>query len=424
MLGGRTSRLTGALAACALALWARTAGAEDRVDFTTTWFQEQRQGGQGGLTVIHPQVDFAVDIGDTTELRAGYAADVVTGATASVYSVDAVSTATPFDDLRHAGSFGLTFEGSRSALSFGAAVATERDYNSISVSAAGNVWLPGKNTNLALSYTHNFDEVCDRDNAMATPLERRALTGEDDCAKNVIFGEDQLGLTVWRDISIDTTQATLTQNLSPTLVGQLSVFGQVLRGFQSNPYRRVRVSNVEPQEHVPGVRGRLAVTARLNRYLEPLRSAVHLTARGYSDTWGINSGTFGLGYSQYAGDSLLLYFHGRVYQQTEAAFFKDAFFYDTEGPAGAYFTGDRELAPLRHVVTGAKLSLLSVAESDARVWGVFDELRFNLKADLYFFDELPADDIEANLVGIDRQFLSSNQFLDAFTLQLGLLLRY
>jgi hypothetical protein len=402
----------------------RTAPADDRADFTTTWFQEQRQGGAGGLTVIHPQIDFGVDIGELTELSAGYAADVVTGATASVYSVDAVSTATPFDDLRHAGSIGLSFEGRRSALAVGAAVATERDYNSISVTAAGNVWLPGKNTNLALSYAHNFDEVCDRDNAMATPLERRALTGEDDCAKNVLFGEDQLGMTVWRDISIDTSQATVTQNLSPTLVGQLSVFGQVLRGFQSNPYRRVRVSNVEAQETVPNVRGRLAVTARINRYLEALRSAVHFTARGYSDTWGVNSGTFGLGYSQYAGNSLLLYFHGRVYQQTEAAFFKDAFFYDTEGPAGAYFTGDRELAPLRHVVTGAKLSFLNVAEGDARVWGVFDELRFNLKADVYFFEELPADDIEANLAGIDRQFLSSDQFLDAFTLQLGLLLRY
>lgn len=413
-----------AIAGIVLASGPGGAQADDRADFTTTWFQEQRQGGAGGLTVIHPQIDFGVDLGDITTLGAGYAADVVTGATASVYAVDAVSTATPFDDLRHAGTLSLGFEGRRSALTVSAAVATERDYNSISVSASGNVWLPGKNTNLALSYAHNFDEVCDRDNAMATPRERRALTGEDECAKNVIFGQDQVGMTVWREVSIDTSQATLTQNLSPTLVGQLSVFGQVLRGFQSNPYRRVRVSNVEAQEHIPSVRGRLAVTGRINRYLEALRAAVHLTARGYSDTWGVNSGSVELGYSQYAGNSLLLQFHGRVYQQTEAAFFKDAFFYDTEGPAGAYFTGDRELAPLRHVVTGAKLSFLNVAERGESVWGLFDELRLNLKLDVYFFEELPADDVEANLAGIDRQFLTSDQLLDAFTLQLALLLRY
>ena len=48
-------------------------------------------------------------------------------------------------------------------------------------------------------------------------------------------------MTVWRDLSIDTAQATLTQNLSPTMNLQLALFGQVLEGFQSNPYRRVRI---------------------------------------------------------------------------------------------------------------------------------------------------------------------------------------
>ena len=72
-----------------MALWAR---ADDGIDLNTTWYQEQRQGGQGGLTVIHPQLDATVDVGEHTNLAIGYAADAVTGATAAVYAVDAVST--------------------------------------------------------------------------------------------------------------------------------------------------------------------------------------------------------------------------------------------------------------------------------------------------------------------------------------------
>ena len=58
------------------------------------------------------------------------------------------------------------------------------------------------------------------------------------------------------------------------------------------------------------------------------------------------------------------------------------------------------------------------------MWGVFDKLQFNVIADILLLDELPADDPDANLAGRDRQFMSSNQLLDAFVLGLGLLADY
>ena len=217
-----------------------------------------------------------------------------------------------------------------------------------------------------------------------------------------------------------TAQATVTQNLSPTMVLQASLFGQVLEGFQSNPYRRVRVGPNEPQEHIPDTRARVALSVRLNRWLPKLRAAVHVSGRAYSDSWGVNSGTVELAYSQYVGSSLLLRLRARAYQQTAATFFKDAFFYETESTAGSYFTGDRELSPVRNAVVGGKLTLLSVAEDDKKVWGLFDRVDWNLKADVFLLDELPADDEAANLGGRATQFLSSDQLLDAFELQLGL----
>ncbi len=208
------------------------------------------------------------------------------------------------------------------------------------------------------------------------------------------------------------------------MVMQVSLYGQILEGFQSNPYRRVRIGPNEPQEHMPDTRARWALSARLNRFLPRLRSAVHVSARGYNDTWGVSSGTFELGYSQYMGDSLLLRVRARAYQQTPATFFKDAFFYETESTAGEYFTGDRELAPVRNALVGAKLTMISIAEDDKKVWGAFDRLQLNLKAEVLLLDEAAADDPEANAGGRATQFLTSDQLLDAFTLQLGILLDY
>ncbi|MBK7074050.1 MAG: DUF3570 domain-containing protein [Myxococcales bacterium] len=402
------------------------ARADDGIDLNTTWYQEQRQGGQGGLTVIHPQLDATVDVGEHTNLALGYSADAVTGATAAVYAVDAVSTATAFSDLRHEGSLGLGFTGRRAKLGLSGSVGVERDYLSLAVAGNAAIDLPGKNTNLAVSYSHARDQACDKANAELQPLERRALTGADPCAKDYgVFGKDTLDATMlvtttWRDLTIDTAQATVTQNLSPTMVLQASLFGQVLEGFQSNPYRRVRVGPNEPQEHIPDTRARVALSVRLNRWLPRLRAAVHVSGRAYSDSWGVNSGTVELAYSQYVGSSLLLRLRARAYQQTAATFFKDAFYYETESTAGSYFTGDRELSPVRNAVIGGKLTLLSVAEDDKKVWGLFDRVDWNLKADVFLLDELPADDEAANLGGRATQFLTSDQLLDAFELQLGL----
>jgi hypothetical protein len=410
----------------ALAVWAGASGAAradeaDSATVTTTWYQEQRQGGLGGLTVIHPQAGVSTG-GEHVKVDLGYSADVVSGATATVYSVDAVSSATTFSDVRHEGTVGLSLGNDHSRLGLSSTVGVERDYTSLAIGGSASTELPGRNTALVLSYAHSFDAVCDKDNAMATPLERRALTGADACAKQRgIFGKDTPGTTVWQDLSIDTAQATLTQNLSPTMNLQLSTFGQLLDGMQSNPYRRVLVGSVSPQEYIPSVRARAALTVRLNKYLEPLRAAAYVSARGYSDTWGVSAGTLEVAWSQYAGDSLLLRFHGRLHQQSAATFFKDAFFYETESTAGAYFTGDRELSPVRNAVLGASLSILSSADLDddgnlKKVLGAFDRFDVTLKGDAYLLSETPADDINANLAGTGGQFLTSGQLLDAVAL--------
>ncbi|MDB4960861.1 MAG: hypothetical protein JWP01_860 [Myxococcales bacterium] len=419
------SRLT----ALALLLAPGLAVAEDRAEVSTALFAEKREGGKGGLTVVHPQADFGIDLGRFVTLDVAYAADAVSGATASIYQVDAVSAATTFSDLRNEGSFALGFKGRRSRITFSGTVGTERDYLSRQVGGSASIDLPGRNTSVALAYRHSFDEVCNKDNGMATPLEAKALLGSDACdKKGLIFGKDRLdamglGITRWEDIGIDTAQVTLTQNLSPTMNLQLGLYGQILDGFQSNPYRRVRIGPNAPQEHIPATRARWSVSARLNRFLPKLRSAVHMDARFYDDTWGVLGGNVELAYSQYAGKNLLVRFFARAYQQSAATFFKDAFFYETESTAGEYFTGDRELSPVRNATVGAKVTLISVG-NEKPVWGLFDKLQFNLRGDVLFMDLLAADDAEANTGGIDTQFIYGNSLIDSVTVQLGLLGNY
>ena len=227
-------------------------------------------------------------------------------------------------------------------------------------------------------------------------------------------------MTVWHDVSIDTAEGSVTQNLTPTMNLQLALWGQVIHGFQSDPYRRVRVGPNEPQEHEPDTRGRWSLSARVNRYFPGLHAALHIAGRGYNDTWGINGGSAEMGWSQYFGESILIELHGRVYQQTAATFFKDAFFYQTESTAGTYFTGDRELSPVRNLVVGGRFAILSVAGDQHKVWSLFQRLDFSLKGDLISLDQLPADKTDQNQLGTDRQFLTSG-LLDAFVLQVSLL---
>jgi hypothetical protein len=420
----RSGQLSRVIAAAVL-LACGVAQADDRSEASTALFYEKRDGGKGGLSVVHPQASFGVDLGSYVSLDAGYSADAVSGATATIYQVDAVSSATTFSDLRQEGTATLGLHGRRSRLSVTGTFGTERDYLSRQLAADASIDLPGRNTTVDLAYSHSFDQVCDRDNRQAMPLERRALTGADKCEKqDLMFGKDDpTAMTLWHSLSIDTAQVTLTQNLTPTMNLQVAGFGQVLDGFQSNPYRRVRVNQSTPQEHIPNIRDRWSLTARLNRFLPKLHAAVHFSARFYDDTWDVIGGDVEMGYSQYVGDSMLINFHARVYQQKAAAFFKDAFFYQTEGPAREFYTGDRELSPVRDAMLGTKLTVMTI-KGDKPVWGLFDRLNFNVKADILLLDQLAAPSSTTNFGGIGKEFIYGNSLLDAVIVQLGLLATY
>lgn len=400
-----------------LALAAPLVRAEDHVDVGVTYFVEP--AAKQKINVVHPSADLHVDLHPTFSINLGYNADIVSGATPRIYGkpsspVDAVSAATNFSDVRHAFHGGLEWRIGPTELQAGYTYAFENDYQSHAVDAGAKVDLWGKNTTFKLGYSHNFDSVCNADNRGAAPLDRRALTSSKGC-----FDSKTMGI-VEESLAIDSYAASWTQVLSPILVSDLSIGLQVLDGFQSNPYRLVRLfsGTVEAQESDPTQRQRLAIQGRLRIAVKRAKAALGMLGRYYNDTWGIQSGTAELTWEQYLAPQLLVRLRGRFYQQSRAVFYRDAGelnSYEAVGPVGQYFTGDRELAPFRDYLAGLKLSYLKTADERGKIGRVFESLDVSLKADFIKYEALTP--LPPN---IDR----FNDAIGAIVLQAGLSLRW
>jgi hypothetical protein len=403
------------VATAALLAVGGVARAEDRVDVSVQYFLEPAATQQ--LHVLHPAIDLHIDAHPALSFRIGYDADVVSGATPRTYghaSPDVVSGATHFSDNRHAFHAGAEVRVGPTELTAGYTFAFENDYRSHAIDAGAKVDLWGRNTTFRLGYAHNFDSVCDVNNRGVGPLERQALGTSRGC-----FDDKALGL-VEEPLAIDSYSLALTQVLSPIILADVSVGVQVVDGFQSNPYRRVRLfsGTVEAQEAEPHLRQRLALQGRLRIAVKQAHAALGFSGRFYDDTWGVRSGTAEVQWEQYLGPRFLVRLRGRFYQQTRALFYRDAGeakSYEAVGPVGQYFTGDRELSPFRNWLVGVKLSYLRAADERGKVWRVFEALDVNLKFDAIGYETLtPEPPNAARAAGV----------IDALVLQGGIALRW
>src|SRR4029077_7898148 len=108
-----------------------------------------------GVTVVHPQVDASAALGSSFNLIAGYQVDIVTGATPQTFTIDAVSSATKFSDVRHEVKGGFAFNRPTSGLGASYSYGWESDYKSHAISAVTHSDLVDHNYTLGVGYTHN-----------------------------------------------------------------------------------------------------------------------------------------------------------------------------------------------------------------------------------------------------------------------------
>jgi hypothetical protein len=327
------------------------------------------------MTVLAPSATLTGIPAEFLSVHAGYTADIVSGATESVKAgpllsstPDIVSTAS-ITDIRHVVTGGVDLTRPHTKLGASYTYGTESDYRSNAFQVSAGTDFFQRNTEIEIAYARGFDEVCDvAQNADLAPTGRLALdesagcfTDDDDRREN--------------DLSLDNFHAAWTQAWTPVLATQLVFTGAIQHGFLSNPYRSVVIGPTGEfaQEHHPSDRARLALALRFKYYLRAIDLAVGFGVRGYRDTWEILSQAYELDASKDIFPWLRLDAHGRFYSQTGAVFWSDDYTggEPITGPRGQYFSGDREVSPLKSLLGGGRLVTSWHGAPGERVVGLF-----------------------------------------------------
>ncbi len=323
-------------------------------------------------------------------LRAGWTADVVSGASVAVKAgptyqalhrgADVVTSAS-VHDFRNSARGGFTLREDVVSFTAGYTYSTENDYRSNAFNVSARTKPLERDTQLEIYYAHNFDELRNRvQTAGEEPTGFRALEDSSGC-----FTSDPIRTT--NAISIDTLQGTWSQAWTPAFVTQVVYDAQIKDGFQSNPYRSVIIADGQrAQEHEPGDRTREFITLKANVYLPPLRAALRLSLRGYRDTWGVESETGEVEFEKYLGESFRVLLRGRGYNQTGALFWSDDYTGGNPplGPKGQYWSGDRALSPFWSWLGGVR-GIYTVTPSRGRLLGLMTRLKVGVSFDMQGF---------------------------------------
>lgn len=355
-----------------------------QVDAYSTLFYEF--GGPLEMLVVNPRANLRVDPVDEVSIRASYEADIVSGASVAVVDapsadVDAITSATRLEDFRSVISAGLDLRSDVGTLRGSYSYGFESDYTSHSFTIGARTDLFERNTTFELSYARGFDQLCDLNQARAQEaVERRRLDVAEGC-----FDSDNLD-RVTRDVELQTFQGSWTQAWAPIFVTQVTLTGQLIDGFQSNPYRAVWLGRTAAQEHHPDHRFRYAGSLGARLWLQPLSGALQASVRAYRDNWDVRSITVDLAYEQAIDGALRLRIRGRYYTQGAAAFYSDDY---SLMPRGQYFTGDRELSDMETFMVGAQLVWTLTPGTEGASLGGLQSFRLVLKAD-YAHHEFPA----------------------------------
>jgi hypothetical protein len=381
--GRPMSRALVAVVALVVVVAAREAAAQDRGEAHGSLRLFAQPAPSDFLVVVTPSVSGRVQARSWLRFDVDWTADIVTGATPRTYGTpDIVTAATRFTEVRNVIGAGAAATAGPATISAGYAYGTENDYRSHLVRGGIALDLFHHDTTLALEYSHGFDRVCDLDQPGVPLTLRQPL----DTSRGCFAGTP--GLTEER-LDIDALELTWTQTLGRALVGALAGSYQHLGGFQSNPYRRVRLDDgrLQAQESHPRQRDRGALTARLRYAVAKLQATVGGDLRLYRDTWGVQSITGELTWEQpfhVEAPAWRYVARARAYAQSGALFYRDvgwADSYERAGPVGRYFTADQELAPIADLLLGVTFVHVSSPGAEHRRWRLFTDVEWRMGLD-------------------------------------------
>jgi hypothetical protein len=325
------------------------------------------------MLVVTPRLSLSALPSESFRISAGYTADIVSGASESIKAgpllanqPDIVSQASVVD-TRHVANVGIAALREHANVEVGYSYGFENDYRSHAISVSGTTDFFQRNTELTAAYAHGFDSVCNlRQLGLAATLRQR-LDSSVGC-----FSDDPRVIS--DSISLDNVQLSWTQSWTPVLITQLALTGSIQHGFLGNPYRDVVIgpTGQTAQEHHPENRARGAATLKLKYYVKGLQSMFGFGVRGYADSWEVVSQAYELEAERYVLPWLRARVHGRYYAQSEALFWSDDYTGGEPlyGARGQYWSGDRELSPLKNILIGGRLLGNWRSDQQGRIMGM------------------------------------------------------
>ncbi len=289
----------------------------------------------GAIVVVAPAARTSLLAPDGTRVDAGAMVNALSGATPTL-TVDAVSAATTFEEVRTSLDLGVSRTDARNVTLAGSYIASlEADYVA-----------HGPGLSIATEVLHRM--------ATLTGGYRVRLD-----AVSTATGEAIRDSSVTHDVDVRWTQILgRTTRLAILLNGGLGICGDVL-GCNASPYRYAAVARgghllYGVRERHPEQRARLAAAVRLSQAIGP-SVALHVGYRLYVDSWAVHAHTADATAAlALFGERLLLRPQVRFTYQGAASFWRAAY----EGPGRPLLaTGDRELGELWNLMVGGSAEL-------------------------------------------------------------------
>jgi hypothetical protein len=276
--------------------------------------------------VIQPMLDARLEADEATEITAHILVDSISSA-----SVAAGASGEAFNESRVEGGLGFAYAVDAYRFGLSGRYSEEPDYKSLFGSVRAERDFAERNTTVGLTIAAGTDEL---DNSGAqNPMSVELLRGE---LKTLL------------------ASASLSQALSPVLVGSLTYDISRLDGFQENPYRQVIAGGIPAAERVPDTRLRHAVFGSLRGFHVATELAVMLGYRFYIDDWGIVAHTPEVRAIKTLAAGVTAHARYRYHRQGAADFFKDV--YDTADPmVEPFITDDVKLSAFTTHTLGVKL---------------------------------------------------------------------
>jgi len=270
----------------------------------------------GGQKVQGPALLVRKNFAEKASLFAGYYVDQISGA-----SIDVITNASPYHEERREISAGGAWLHRDTLLSLSYIQSDENDYEASTWRFGVAQDLFENRTTIALSYTRGDDTVGRVDSPMSEPASHSGY-----------------GLS-------------LTQVLSPTLIGVLAFEGSADEGYLQNPYRAARLQGGSVPEVYPRTRTGQAVSVKLIKSWSD-RWSTRIEGRYYGDTWDVGAANLGVESSHRIKNDLLLDLSYRYYHQSAASFYSDNFTTTLN-----YMARDKELASFNGHSLGGKLTV-------------------------------------------------------------------